>query len=83
MTEQELQILKEFNTLEVNSKFMSNNFREIRKKYGGAFVAILGGKIIASAVSFQEIMETLKDNKINLLEVIIQFVPKEGEIILY
>ncbi len=81
MTEQE--ILKEFEILEMGSQFISNNFKVLQKKFGGKFIAIGDKEVIANADTFDDVRKILDVQKLNFGKTIIQFIPREGEIILY
>ena len=81
MAEQE--ILREFRIFETGSSFIAKNFDSLQKKFGGKFVAIKETNVLASANSFQEVLKQVSSIKVNQTEVIIQFIPAEGEIILY
>jgi len=81
MTEQE--ILREFKIFETGSSFIAKNFEILQKKFGGNFIAIKETNVLAIASSFQEVLKQVSSIKVNQTEVIIQFIPAEGEIILY
>lgn len=81
MIEQE--ILREFRIFETGSSFIAKNFEILQKKFGGRFVAIKETDVLASAESFQEVIKQVSSINVNQNEVIIQFIPAEGEIILY
>ena len=81
MTEQE--ILKEFKILESGSQFISNNFKKLQKKFGGKFIAIEDKEVVANADTFDDIKKILDVQKLNFSKTIVQFIPREGEIILY
>jgi hypothetical protein len=81
MTEQE--ILKEFQILEVGSRFIADNFSSLQKSYGNRFVAIRQDKILVSSGSFLELVQELNLRNVRENEVIVQFIPAKGEIILY
>jgi hypothetical protein len=78
---QEEMILQQFDTLEEGSKFISKNFQTLQKNFGDKFIAIQGSKILSNSTSFEELLKNLKNLKLN--EIIIQFIPLKGEIILY
>lgn len=81
MTEQE--ILKEFEILEIGSQFISNNFKGLQKEFGGKFIAIENKEVVANADTFDDIRKMLDAQKLNFGKTIVQFIPREGEIILY
>ena len=81
MTEQE--ILKEFEILEMGSQFISSNFRVLQEKFGGKFIAIENKEVVANADTFDDVRRILDAQKLNFSKTIVQFIPREGEIILY
>jgi len=81
MTEQE--ILKEFRIFETGSSFIAKNFEILQEKFGGKFVAVKENNVLASANLFQEVLKQVNSINVDQTEVIIQFIPAEGEIILY
>jgi len=81
MAEQE--ILREFEILEMGSQFISSNFKGLQKKFGGKFIAIGDKEVIANADTFEDVRRILDAQKLNFSKTIIQFIPREGEIILY
>ena len=81
MTEQE--ILKEFEILEMGSQFISSNFKGLQKKFGGKFIAIGDREVVANADTFDDVKKILDAQKLNFIKTIVQFIPREGEIILY
>ncbi|MBI2047031.1 hypothetical protein HYT26_02615 [Candidatus Pacearchaeota archaeon] len=81
MAEQE--ILKEFEILETGSQFISSNFKGLQKKFGGRFIAIENKEVVANADTFDDIRRMLDVQKLNFSKIIVQFIPREGEIILY
>ncbi|MBU3907550.1 MAG: hypothetical protein KKA64_04855 [Nanoarchaeota archaeon] len=81
MTEQE--ILKEFEILETGSQFISVNFKGLQKEFGGRFIAIRDKEVIADADTFNDVKKILDAQKLNFSKTIVQFIPREGEIILY
>jgi hypothetical protein len=81
MTDQKL--LQEFRSLEAGSMFISENFLTLQKDFGNQFIVVNDSSVLDSAESFQEILKKLEERKINHSEIIIQFIPKVGQIILY
>ncbi len=77
------ELLREFNIAETGSKFISKNFRDLQKRFGNKFIAIRENKVLSNAESFENILNKVNDLKIQQNEIIIQFIPAKGEIILY
>ncbi|MDD5012411.1 MAG: hypothetical protein PHQ66_02070 [Candidatus Nanoarchaeia archaeon] len=80
MNQEEI-ILQKFDTFENGSKFISENFQNLQKNYGDKFIAVKEDKILFNSDSFETLLEKLK--KFQLNDIIIQFIPVKGEIILY
>lgn len=81
MTEQEL--IKEFDELEIDSKFISNNSLEFSHKYARKFIAIKDQQIIAMGDNFENVLNDIKERGIDPSRVLIEYIPDKGEIILY
>ncbi|MDO8459824.1 MAG: DUF5678 domain-containing protein [Nanoarchaeota archaeon] len=73
--------IQQFNLLEESSSFLSRNFRNLQKEYGNKYIAIKDSKIIAFALSFEDLIKQLHLKKAKRGDVIIEFIPAEGEII--
>ena len=52
-----------------------------RKRYRGNYIAILAGSIVASAPTLEAIVEIVKDKGLGMREVLIEYVPPEGDVI--
>jgi len=81
MTEQEL--VKEFDELEIDSRFISNNGSEFSHKYARKFVAIKDQQVIAMGDNFENVLDDIKKKGIDPSRVLIEYIPDKGEIILY
>jgi hypothetical protein len=77
------QMLQEFKVLETGSSFLAKNFKILQKDYPEKYLAIDGNKIIADSSSFEEIIEKVKKMNLKLNEVLIEFIPSAGQVILY
>ena len=65
---------------EENLEWFSNNFKEIQDKFSNKIIAIKDKKVIASAKNSEELLNTLKKNKIDESEVLIEIVNPSNEI---
>ena len=74
------QELKLFSEFEKSSKWLAENFEDIRKKHEGKFVAVKGGRILAYADSLPELKEKLKG--IDLAVVLVDYIPPKDLVIL-
>lgn len=81
MMEQEL--IKEFNELEIDSRFVSNSSSEFSQKYARKFIAIKNQQIIAVGDEFEDVLRRVKEKGIDPSRVLIEYIPDKGEIILY
>ena len=79
----EQQILDKFNDLEISSSFISKNYSKLQKEYGEKYIAVKGNEVVASAKSFEELVEEINGIGLHIQDVIIEFIPSEGVIILY
>ena len=77
------QILREFKTLETGSAFLSNKFLDLQNRYGDQFIAIKESKVVAHAPSFDQVKDKIQEQKLGIKELIIEFIPAKGKIILY
>ena len=76
-------LLQGFKRLEVESSFISNNFVKLQEQFADCFIAIEGSKVIDFAKSFQELSSNLQMKGKKLNEVLIDFIPRKGIIVLY
>lgn len=65
---------------EENLEWFSNNFKEIQDKFSNKIIAIKDKKVIASAKNSEELLKTIKKNKIDESEVLIEIVNPSNEI---
>ncbi|MEI6731281.1 MAG: DUF5678 domain-containing protein [archaeon] len=77
------QVLQEFNVLETGSSFLSKNFATLRKDYADRYVALEGNKILANASSFEELVKLIHSMGKRLSDVLIEFIPSKGQIVVY
>jgi hypothetical protein len=77
------QILEELKSLEESSSFISKNFLRLQRDFGNKFIAVNKSSILANAESFEGILKEVKERKINQSEIVVQFIPQVGQIILY
>ncbi len=61
---------------EENQRWYNRKIKELRKKYGGSFIAISEKKVIDSSSDFDRLLNAFKKE---LSEIYIVYVPKEGE----
>jgi len=80
---QNQEILEEFDELEKNSKFITQNYECLQKQYGDKFIVVAECSVQISSDSFKDIQEQVIKNKINLTRAVIQFLPKFGQIVVY
>jgi len=76
-------VLEDFKVLETGSSFISNNFQMLQKHFPDEYIAVEDNKVIADASSFEELSNKLQLKKKQLNEVIIEFIPRAGVIVLY
>lgn len=81
MAEQEL--IKEFDELEIDSRFISNNCLEFSHKYAGKFIVIKNQQVIAIGDNFENVLKDIKERGIDPSRVLVEYIPDKGEIILY
>lgn len=77
------QILKEFNALETDSRFISENAGELSRKYPKKFIAVYDNRLVSVGDSLEYVMEDLKRKGIEPSVALIEYIPGKGEIILY
>lgn len=77
------EILQKLNAFEIGSKFISTNFQNLQKNYGNRFVAVKENKILSSSDTFEGLLKEVNPEEVHKENMIIQFIPAKGEIILY
>jgi hypothetical protein len=76
----EIQLIKQFAK---NDRAVRDNLESIRKRYPDQYIAVDNGKVIFHSNSLVDLKKQLEDSKINLVTVLIQYMPKTGVVILY
>jgi hypothetical protein len=76
-------VLEEFKTLENGSLFISSNFRKLQEQFADQYIAIEDNKVLANSSSFDKLTKELLSKNKQLNNVIIEFVPRKGIIVLY
>ena len=74
--------LELLNISEVNLNWFQRNSGKIREEYENKIIAIKDQKIVASAVTNQELLSLLGQKGINSSEVLIEVISPKGEIII-
>jgi hypothetical protein len=74
---------KGFEAIERNNKFLAEKYEELVRKYGGSVVAVSDGVVRSQGKTSAEVIKELKRKKIDPLTVVIEYIPKEGQIILF
>ncbi len=79
----EQDLAQEFRSLAKDTSFISKNANEFGKNYTKKFIAVFNGEVIAVSNNFDEIMEKIKQKKLNPSLVLIEYIPSNEEIVLY
>ena len=74
--------LELLNASEENLIWFQNNSAKIQEEFSGEIIAIKDKSIIGNKSNFGELRNTLKLKGINEDEVLIQMIPKVGEIVI-
>lgn len=82
MSEQQ-QLMQEFKRIDKDNNWLQKNFNKIQTKYGGKFIAIKDGKIIASETSIESLIAVLKGAKQNPDLLLVEFITPKGITIIY
>ncbi len=77
------QILDEFRNFEESSSFVSKNFKLLQEQYPGKYIAVSDSRVLASADSFESLISEVNKVGKNLKDVIVEFIPSKGLIVLY
>jgi len=72
--------LELLNKAEENLEWFKENFSKIQERYPGKVIAIKDKKIIDSTKNSQQLLESLKNKRIDDSEVIIERISPKGEI---
>lgn len=78
--EYELQLIKK---MDQNDKLIRDRYSELKEKYGNRYIAIDSGNVIADAKNLVELEKILKKGSVDILTVLVQYIPKIGIEILY
>lgn len=69
------QLIRTLENFEKDSKWFSENYDELKKKYKGEFVLIKDFRVVASGKSMEEIRQKAEEEGIDLSESVVEFVP--------
>lgn len=67
---------------EENLNWLNDNYSKIQEEFASKVVAIKDRKVVASSDNVEELLNILKNNKINEEEVLIESVRSKGEIVI-
>lgn len=74
---------KGFEAIEINNKYLAKEYKKLVKEFGGNVIAVRGGEVICHAKTTVGVLKELDKEKIDMLTVLIEFIPHEGQIILF
>ena len=63
---------------EANGVWLNEHYNEIYKKYLNEFVAVKDRKIIAHSPDFDDLLQKLKAMKMDLIDVLVEYIPEKG-----
>jgi len=64
--------------MEENEAFIRKNYTELQKLYPDEYVAVDNGRVIAHSKNAKTLSGILKSNGVELITVLVQFIPKKG-----
>ncbi len=67
---------------ERNLNFLNKNFQEIENKYPNKFIAISGSQIVAFGNTPESVIEKVEEKKIDKLDLLVEFIPVAGLILI-
>ncbi len=76
-------MMEEFKILEESSNFISSHSKEISEKYPRKFIAVYRNQLIVVDENFDNIVIRVKEMGLDTNQVLIEYIPGKGEIILY
>lgn len=76
----EEEVLNQLSEFQKSSDWFSKHIKELRGKYGDNYVAIKDGKFLLSHEDFDELCKILEKRRIDLKDVLIQFIPSDDVI---
>ena len=77
------QLSEAFKEFENASRFVSQNYEQLQQKYGDRYVAVRDAGIVAVAPTFHELLAMLEKQGLEARDVIIEFFPAKGTIVVY
>lgn len=66
-----------------NNDYLSQNYETLREKYGGKHIAISSEKEVITGETVSEVMKKVEKKDIDFEEVTIEYMPEEGEVVLF
>ncbi|MEK6927983.1 MAG: DUF5678 domain-containing protein [Nanoarchaeota archaeon] len=77
------EVLQEFKALEIGSSFITKNFRILQEMYPNQFIAIEDGKVLVNNSNVEELITSLRSINREPSQILIEFIPQKGIIVLY
>ena len=74
---------KGFETIEMNNRYLGKEYKNLVKEYGGKVIAVSNNSVICHAKTTADVIKELDKKKIDTLTVTIEYIPHEGQIILF
>lgn len=71
----ELQLLNNF---ESDNSWLNANYEKLQVEFSNEFVAISNGKVVGAEKSVEKLVQILKSKGIDMISVLIEFIPKKG-----
>jgi len=72
---------KVFENAQKNLKFFDDNFKSFESKFPNRFVAVSGANLVATSETVDDILEKVKERKIDESDLLIEFIPLPGSIL--
>ena len=72
---------KMFEIAEKNLKFFNENFKKFEEKYSNKFIAVSGAKVVSIKDNPKKIFDDLDAKNISRSEVLVEFIPVAGSIL--
>jgi len=72
-----------YQILQKNNRYMAEHYDDLAKKHGDKVVVICDGEFLFSAETTKDALDKLREKKIDMDTVLIEYVPKPGKIILF
>lgn len=81
-TEHTLQMVEVLKETAGDLEWLRKNYKNVMSQYSGLFIAVKSGQVVVYGASKEEILSKLMNRKIDVSDVLIEYIPSKNELII-